>query len=55
MLLTSSLVLPDKIFFACDAVSGRVWRNASRVEADGIGWKIAAGRSCSVKTGERML
>ncbi len=37
MLLTSSFVLLDKISFAYEAVSGRVWRNASRVEADGIG------------------
>lgn len=54
MLLTNNLVVPVMMALECCFVSGSRLRKASRVEGEFMGRKIAAGRSCKVKTGERI-
>ncbi len=55
VLLTSSFIFPAMISSACFAVSGNFLRKERRAEGEEIGWKIAAGLSCRVDIGERML
>jgi hypothetical protein len=54
VLLTSSLVFPAMIAAAWGCVSGTRLRKARRAEGELMGWKVAAGRSCRVKIGERI-
>lgn len=55
MLLTSNFVFPNIMGAAWAFVSGIRSRNALLASGLESGWKIAAGRSCRVKIGERML
>lgn len=55
VLLTRSLVFPAIISSACLHVSGNLHRNAFRASGFEIGWNIAAGRSCNVNIGDRIL
>jgi hypothetical protein len=55
VLLTNNLVFPVMISCAYLFVSGKRFRNVCRASGLAIGWKMAAGRSCNVKIGERML
>jgi hypothetical protein len=54
VLLTSSLVLPAMMAAAWGCVSGRRLRKVRRAAGELMGWKVAAGRSCRVRIGERI-